>query len=153
MSKGKFYLAGPMSGYPQFNFPAFIAAAADLRERGYEIISPAELDDSDTQAAAMASPDGAPGSGSVDGKTWGDFLARDVKIVADKVDGVIFLDGWDKSRGARLEAFVGVLTGHKFYEYSERDTEVSLEEDFLLELHPIFVMNEIMISTVAGIRQ
>lgn len=38
------YLAGPMSNIPQFNFPAFDDAAADLRARGWDIVSPAELD-------------------------------------------------------------------------------------------------------------
>lgn len=146
MSKGKFYLAGPMSGYPQFNFPLFISAAADLRARGYEIVSPAELDaENGIDKEAMASTDGDASRLS---QTWGDMLARDVKIVADQVDGIILLPGWEKSRGARLETFVAVLSGHKFYEYSEQTCD-----DTLLELDPIFVLNEIVISTVNGIRR
>lgn len=148
MSKGRFYLAGPMSGYPQFNFPAFIAAAADLRGRGYDIVSPAELDAEDgVDKQAMSSADGDASKLTM---TWGDLLARDVKIVSDQVQGVIFLPGWEKSRGARLEAFVGVLSGHKFYEYSEITDD---GDDALLELHPIFVLNEIVISTADGIRR
>lgn len=118
VKKVKYYLAGPMSGIPQFNFPAFEAAAKDLREHGFEVKSPAEMDNDETRAAALASPDGAPGSGSANGETWGDFLARDVKIVADEVQGIIFLPGWERSRGARLEAFVGLLCGHQFLKYS-----------------------------------
>lgn len=38
------YLAGPMRGVPHFNFPAFHAAAAELRARGYVVFSPAEAD-------------------------------------------------------------------------------------------------------------
>lgn len=110
----KWYLAGPMSGIPQFNFPAFFKASEDLRSMGFDIISPAEIDDPKTKAAALASPDGAPGSGSAHGQTWGDFLARDVKLIADSVKGIIFLNGWEKSRGARLEAFVGLLCSHDF---------------------------------------
>lgn len=114
----KFYLAGPMSGLPQFNFPAFDAAAKLLRERGYEIVSPAELDDEETRAEALESPDGKPTQrDKVNGHTWGDFLARDVKIVADQVRGIVFLPNWEKSRGARLEAFVAVLCGHVFAKY------------------------------------
>lgn len=100
------YVAGPMTGLPQFNFPAFDAASADLRERGYDVVSPAELDDEDTRAAALASPDGAPGTGSSNGETWGDYLARDLKLVADVVDGIAVLPGWDKSSGARTETFM-----------------------------------------------
>lgn len=114
----KIYLAGPMTGIPQFNFPAFDAAAADLRERGYTVVSPAELDRPETRAAALASPDGAMGSGTHDGETWGDFLARDVKLIADDgVEAIVCLDGWQRSKGARLETFVGRLAGLPIYEY------------------------------------
>ena len=101
------YIAGPMTYIPQFNFPAFDKAAADLRLLGLEVISPAELDNMSTRTKALASPDGAPHS--VPGETWGDFLSRDVKLVADGVGSIAVMDGWEKSRGARLEAFVAVL--------------------------------------------
>lgn len=107
----KYYLAGPMSGLPQFNFPAFYAAAKVLRDTGLEIVSPAELDDAEDKGAAMSSPDGDPDNRAIVKKTWGDFLARDVKLIADQCDGIIFLPGWEKSRGARLEAFTALLSG------------------------------------------
>ena len=111
----KLYLAGPMTGHPQFNFPRFDAMAEGLRELGYEIQSPAELDDPETRAAALASQDGSPGSGTVNGDTWGDFLARDVKLVADGVDGIAVFHDWWTSRGARLEAYCAHLTGKPVY--------------------------------------
>jgi hypothetical protein len=111
------YVAGPMTHVPQFNFPAFDDAAADLRARGIDVTSPAELDDEEVRRAALASPDGAPGSGSPNGETWGDFLARDVKLIADDVDGIVVLDGWERSRGARLETFVARLSGKPILRY------------------------------------
>lgn len=108
----KVYLAGPMTGIPQFNYPAFDAGACELRRRGFEVQSPAELDNAETRAAALLSPDGAPGSGSSNGETWGDFLARDVKLIADGgIDAVYVLPDWHRSRGARLETFVAYLNG------------------------------------------
>ena len=104
----KVYIAGPMTGIPQFNYPAFIRAADILRHNGHEVVSPAELDDKDDKAAALASPDGHMLSytGGT-GKTWGDFLSRDVKLLADTgIEAVVVLPGWYKSRGARLETFV-----------------------------------------------
>ena len=96
-----------MTGIPQFNIPAFDSMAEELREKGYTVLSPAELDNEETRREALASPDGAPGSGSANGETWGDFLSRDVKLIADEVDAIAVLDGWERSRGARLETFVG----------------------------------------------
>lgn len=117
----KLYLAGPMSGIKQFNFPLFIRAAAELRKAGHQIVSPAELDKDDNPKmydAAMASPDGAMGSlAGLQGATWGEVLARDVRIIANDVSGVVFLPGWPASRGARLEATVGVLCKRDFFLY------------------------------------
>jgi len=112
------YIAGPMTGIRQFNYPAFIAAAERLRRGGYDVVSPAELDDPADKAAALASPDGAMlqySNGT--GKTWGDFLARDVKLLADDgIEAIVVLDGWEQSRGARLETFVGkAMCGMKVF--------------------------------------
>lgn len=102
------YVCGPMTNLPQFNYPAFDRATAELRAAGHEVTSPAELDDPETRRAALASPDGAPGTGSHCGETWGDFLARDVKLLADgDLEEIRVIAGWPRSRGARLETFVG----------------------------------------------
>lgn len=117
-----YYLAGPMTGIPQFNFPTFYEATARLREGGYTIISPAEMDaEGGIDAEALASTDG---DNTKLTKTWGDLLARDVKIVADKVRGIIFLPGWFNSRGARLEAFTGLLCAHEFGFYRRDSVEL-----------------------------
>lgn len=111
-----------MTGYPQFNFPLFKKAAAELRAEGMEIHSPNEADSPAVQAAALASKDGQlDANGKVAGETWGDILSKDVKIVADLVDGIVFLPNWQDSKGARLEAFVALLTGkHNFMMYEDR---------------------------------
>lgn len=111
----RWYLAGPMSGVPQFNIPKFDAISAKLRGDGFTIISPAELDSPLMRARALQSQDGDLRTLEKEThETWGDVLARDVKLVADGIDGIVFMEDWQKSRGARLEAFVGLLTGKKF---------------------------------------
>lgn len=116
----KAYIAGPMSGYPQYNIPAFDTAAWALRQQGWDIVSPAELDHPEIRAACLASPDGGViGQTNGIGGTWGDFLARDVKIVADQVDAIVLLPGWEDSKGANLEAFVGTLCKKQFYLYNK----------------------------------
>lgn len=99
-----YYLTGPMSGIPRCNIPLFDSATAALREAGDKIISPGELDSPAVRAEGLASAEGF-----ITSESWGSLLGRDVKIVADHVDGLILLPGWQRSRGARLEVFVGLL--------------------------------------------
>lgn len=107
----KFYVAGPMTGIKHFNFPAFFAAEKSLVEQGYEVQLPADMKDEVAVAQAMASVDGKIGDVKV---TWGECLAQDVVLIADHVDGLCFLPGWEKSRGARLEAFTALLCNRRF---------------------------------------
>lgn len=116
-SSKTWYLCGPMSGRAHFNIPFFDAVAARMRAQGFVVISPGELDSEEIREVALASPDGAP-LGARHG-SWGDFLSRDVKIVADCVDGLILLPGWFNSRGARLEVFTGLLSNKLFGVYDE----------------------------------
>ena len=39
-----FYVSGPMTGYPDLNYPAFDSFTADYRRKGHIVISPAEHD-------------------------------------------------------------------------------------------------------------
>lgn len=133
------YIAGPMSGIPQFNFPAFDAAATLLREQGYDVQSPAEMDSPETRAVALKSPDGRFGSGTVNGETWGDFLARDVKLVADSVEGIGLLPNWETSRGARLETFVALTVGKPVF---------LIDEEGLIPMDPASLAQKIMVNTV-----
>lgn len=117
----RLYTAGPMTHIPQFNFPAFDNMAKALRLAGHEVVSPAELDDPVDRAAALASPDGSALSyGNGVKKTWGQFLARDVQLIADDgIEGIVVLPGWENSRGARLETFVAsALCGLPVYTYN-----------------------------------
>lgn len=130
----KVYVAGPMTGLPQFNFPAFDAAAVRLRAAGYDVVSPAELDDPEDRAAALASPDGHMHGGHHMNKTWGDFLARDVKLIADGgIEAVFCLPGWETSRGARLETFVAFLCGLPIYILREGGSIANTSLGYLLE--------------------
>lgn len=83
----KLYLAGPMSGLPEFNFPAFHAGAAALRQMGHAVLNPAELDGGDTSG------------------TWEGYMRRDLALLLE-CEAVAVLPGWEKSRGAMLEVHV-----------------------------------------------
>ena len=124
----KIYVAGPMTGIPMFNFPMFSAVTAELRRDGHEVISPAEEDPEEMQQAAWSSPDGVLHDGKLAGHTWGETLARDVKLLADHgVECIYLLPGWERSKGARLEAFVGLLCGLTFKDHSFKGKVMSRE--------------------------
>lgn len=102
-----------MTSIPQFNFPLFDEVAAGFRSDGHDVTSPAELDSPEHRKAALASQDGNPSAyNSKTGDTWGQLLARDVRLIADDgIQEVRVLPGWQRSRGARLETFVAALCG------------------------------------------
>jgi len=87
-----YYLCGPMSGIPDFNYPAFEIAAKLLRSSGFTIISPHE----------NFPPDGA--------ESWENYMRTDIGSLVT-CDGIILLDGWTKSRGAQLEAMLALNLG------------------------------------------
>ena len=116
------YLTGPISGIPRGNIPLFESATAVLRASGYKIISPIEADGPEIHQDYMI--------GKVHDHRWGEFLARDVKIIADDVDGLILLPGWQGSRGARLEVFTGILCQKAFGLY-DSSIEAVLETDII----------------------
>ena len=131
----KLYIAGPMTGYPQFNFPAFQEAARTLRALGMEVVSPAEMDE-ETEVAgeALKSKDGKLIDGKIAGQTWGDLLGRDVKIVADVVDGVALLQNWERSKGAKLEVTVALLAGKGVYAYHAGAGVTPLSRDWVKDV-------------------
>lgn len=88
----RFYLSGPMTDIVDLNFPAFHAAAAALRAKGFEVASPAEIN--------------AP----VGNKSWEECLRADVKALCD-CHGIVLLPGWERSRGAHLELHVAHRLG------------------------------------------
>ena len=92
----KLYLAGPMSGKAGFNYPRFQEVAEALRSRHYDIVSPHEMHDGDTS------------------QSWEWYLRKDLTIMLE-CDGLILLEDWEESRGARLELFVADKTSMFVY--------------------------------------
>ena len=113
----RIYLCGPMSGIKQFNFPLFDSVARELRDVGFDVVSPAELDDPKTRKICLASPDGVHNA-NAQGSTWEECLARDIKLIAEEdLDGIICLPGWTKSRGGNFEVAIARSLSKPTYKY------------------------------------
>lgn len=122
-----YYLAGKMSGLPQFNVPKFYEVAQKLRLAGYKIINPAEKDSEAVRNAALRSLDGNKRDLPKE-ESWGTIMGRDVELVIDEVDGVVVFDNWTDSPGARIEVFVAYLLEKPVLRLTEsRDGSITLE--------------------------
>ncbi|WP_201799299.1 dATP/dGTP diphosphohydrolase domain-containing protein [Subtercola vilae] len=93
----KLYIAGKMTGLPEFNFPAFFAAEEALKSRGIESVNPARHDQDNGLDVT-----GMDGTESPEGFDLKAALLWDLAQVAD-ADGVYLLDGWETSKGAAAE--------------------------------------------------
>jgi len=99
----KIYLAGPMRGIPNFNFPAFFKAALELRANGHEVFNPAEDDVNEYGWDIAYSPTGSMEDIRHLGFSIRDALARDVHYICRHADTLVLLPGWSNSKGALAE--------------------------------------------------
>jgi len=77
----KVYVAGPMTGLPEFNRPAFFAAESHLKELGAVVMNPAILPD---------------------GFSHDSYMRIAIPMLME-CEAVAFLPGWQQSKGARQE--------------------------------------------------
>jgi hypothetical protein len=109
----KCYLAGPMRGIPEFNFPAFHAAAAMLRAEGHEVFSPAEKDIE--RHGTDISKGNLAGDESIATQQHGfnlrEALGIDLAWICAEADAIAMLPGWRNSKGATAEHATAVALG------------------------------------------
>lgn len=91
------YISGPMTNYPQSNYPAFDLAARCLRAQGWEVINPAEHFEGRRDLPLHK------------------YMAEDVLALTFKCRGIVLLQAWEWSQGARLEAQIAVNRGYDLY--------------------------------------
>lgn len=87
----KMFLSGPMTGYDDFNFPLFNHVAAELRERGFEVVNPVDICKKFKKESVLSSKE-----------TFNKMIAMQQEA-EQTCDTIVLLPGWEKSRGVRLE--------------------------------------------------
>lgn len=141
------YLAGPMTGLPNFNEAEFAKYAEKYRAQGFKVISPPELD-----AGDYHNPGG-----------YRYYLSRDIKAIFDNnVSRIYLLPGWQNSKGARLEHHIATLCEIPLFdaESGEPYSETILQEAQRLVHgdrgeqygHPIFDLTRMADIGTANIR-
>lgn len=97
-TKLRLYLSGPMTGYPDDNYPAFAEAARSLRDQGFDVVSPAE--DVPNREAS-----------------WEHLMRHALRKMLSGTQGIVVLPGWKSSRGANVEVAVAKWLGLPILEW------------------------------------
>lgn len=109
----KIYLAGPMRGIPNFNYPAFHEGAARLRAEGHEVFSPAELDikkhGKDISVGNLTGDESI--AAAEHGFNLREALGADLAWICAEADGIALLPGWQNSKGATAERATAIALG------------------------------------------
>lgn len=88
------YVAGPMSNRYGFNFHMFDRCKIDLEEKGWTVISPADLD----RAIGFD-----PYRDKATPEFLHDAMIRDTDAIIHKADAMVMLPDWEQSTGAKAE--------------------------------------------------
>lgn len=106
----KLYIAGPMRGVPEFNFPAFDAARSHLLTEGFEdVVSPADMD-RDVGFDPSDLPDDHDWAVVPDSFSLAEAVDRDLQAIRE-CDAIYLLEGWEHSKGALAEKAVAEWLG------------------------------------------
>lgn len=112
MANKKIYIAGPMTGIREFNFPAFFAAEKDLYADGWVVFNPARNDQEN--GIDVSGTTGRPEE--IPAFSLRKALAWDMQKICE-ADAIFMLRGWEHSSGARAEhSLASALKLHVIYE-------------------------------------
>ncbi len=113
----KVYVAGPMRGYAEWNYSAFMLAATKLRCARHEVFCPVEQDNERYETDIY--------KGNMQGTMeWGvrehgfslrEALAVDCAWICEVATAIYMLKGWEKSKGAVAERALAEALGHRIW--------------------------------------
>lgn len=125
MIQKKIYIAGPMTGYPEFNFPAFFAAAAEFEARGWIVANPAAKDGEQNLKGFATGDAVAAGAGGFNFRHA--YLWDCEKVING--DAIYMLRGWQKSVGAVGEHAVATAVKRHYPEYEIMYQDAAEQEE------------------------
>lgn len=97
------YLAGPMTGHPDYNRAGFAEAERYARAQGWDVASPQNTDPTH-DGPCPAGDRHTTAAGSHPYPCW---VRASLRMMLD-CDAVLMLPGWRRSRGANLEHTVAL---------------------------------------------
>lgn len=113
----KIYIAGPMSGKPNWNYDNFNRVAKDYQEIGWTVYNPAQKDVENGVDDPEAMKDGNTALAIQKGTfSFRDSYEWDVCRVIES-DAIYMLEGWEHSPGACGEHAVAVAMKKHYPDY------------------------------------
>ena len=106
--KKRIYIAGPMRGIPELNFPEFYRVAAIWESRGWEVVNPAQMDKDHGYIPTKQQTVFADLSIE-------QAMQRDLPAVSS-CDAIALMTGWEKSQGASIELRHAIKLGKEVYD-------------------------------------
>lgn len=116
MRQKQIYIAGPMSGYKDFNFPAFFEAAKGFEVAGWKVWNPAAKE---TEAEVEKDTSFSTGDAKTlvaNGWDYKGAITWDLEKVINS-DAIHMLSGWEFSPGATAEHAVAKFIKKQNPEY------------------------------------
>ena len=101
----KIYISGPISGCKNFR-ELFAEAARQITEKGHEAINPCDMDKILNPATT----------------SWHQFMLADLGLLR-ACDAIVLLEGWEGSKGSRIEQAEAAKYGLKIYKRIENIPE------------------------------
>lgn len=108
MSIRTLYIAGPMTGMPDMNYPEFFDIQSKLEAQGYRVLNPARVDVEFPKACGHSRLDA--GCTPCMERDWMWYMRRTINMMLE-ADGVALLRGWRNSRGAKIEHDLALALG------------------------------------------
>tara|TARA_R100000234_G_C4938248_1_gene151724 strand:+ start:104 stop:490 length:387 start_codon:yes stop_codon:yes gene_type:complete len=121
MRKPTIYVAGPMRGYKDYNYPAFDERSELLREQGWNVINPADMDRADEKPNISGPMEFDPEANYEDHEFMRQALKRDMVALCDDCTAIYMLNGWEKSKGANAEKALAVALGLDVYYEDDKE--------------------------------
>ena len=102
----RIFLSGPMTGYPDYNFPFFNMVATTLKECGYDVVNPVDICKKYKKEKVLS-----------DKSVFNAMIEEQQKEERTCTD-LLLLPGWELSKGVRLELKTAIEKDMHIYQWA-----------------------------------
>lgn len=113
----KVYLAGPMTGKPNYNCDAFFNTEEGLGFLGHQVRTPFHSNNIIWQKHYSRNFNPRKDKCDYGDPLLAEMIVENVKLIA-WADAIVMLEGWENSKGTKAELLIATLLHRKVFEQS-----------------------------------